>query len=108
MKRRVRCDLNLILYRIGSLDPRPTCDVAAKTCSRQRNKPRSLAHTAATPAAQPGQRAVYRPQALHEPQPGQRIGVLSDDFRGSRLSSLRSWIREPATDSYSVGGGSLR
>lgn len=60
------------------------------------------------PAAQPGQRAVYRPRPLHEPQPGQPIRDLSDDFSGSRLSSQWSWIREPAADSYSVGGGSLR
>jgi len=63
------------------------------------------------PAAQPGERTAYAP---HFPpgksgvlRPGHRIGGLSDEFSGKRLSAQWSWVREPAANEYDIAHGKL-
>jgi arabinan endo-1,5-alpha-L-arabinosidase len=59
------------------------------------------------PAAQPGQRTAYRPVFLRDPRPGRVIKARSDDFRGSTLSSQWTWVRPPASTTYTVAHGAL-
>lgn len=60
------------------------------------------------PVAQPGERAAYHAQFVNDPQPGRPVASLSDEFSGSSLSSQWSWVRQPASTTYSESGGSLR
>ena len=59
------------------------------------------------PAAQPGQRAGYRAQVTVDPRPTRTLAG-STDFDGSALPRGWSWIRQPASTTYSVSGGSFR
>lgn len=59
------------------------------------------------PVAQPDERATYHPSFIQQPKPAAAIRGLSDDFSGSSLSSKWSWIRQPASSTYNVSGGSL-
>jgi arabinan endo-1,5-alpha-L-arabinosidase len=59
------------------------------------------------PAAQPGERSGYRPAFVRDPRPGRTVTALSDDFRGSTLSSRWTWIRPPAKSTYAVTHGTL-
>lgn len=58
------------------------------------------------PAAQPGMETKYRMKRPPTDRPGARISSLSDNFNGP-LGAQWSWVREPASGSYSVSGGSF-
>lgn len=60
------------------------------------------------PAAQPGERTVYRPHFVAPPVAGRTNLRRSDTFGGHALSSRWAWIRPPAASTYSVTGGELR
>ena len=61
------------------------------------------------PAAQPGQRSAYRPQAVRPDQPGLLLGDYSDTFDGSALSPRWTWVRQPADPaSYGLESGAFR
>jgi arabinan endo-1,5-alpha-L-arabinosidase len=57
------------------------------------------------PAAQPGQRTQHRYHPAHADRVGHRIARQSDEFNGTSLSSRWSWVRPPASGTYSVSGG---
>lgn len=59
------------------------------------------------PAAQPGQRTRYRSNPPTTQIPGRALTSFSDNFT-ARLGTAWSWVRPPATDSYSVQDGVLR
>lgn len=60
------------------------------------------------PAAQPGDRDLYRSVSDFRSRPGQLIEELSSEFDGDSLDSQFSWVREPDPSSYQVSGGSFR
>lgn len=60
------------------------------------------------PAAQPGERASYRPRFVADDRPGRTIAGASTSFDGKGLPSALSWTRQPATSTYSVAGGAFR
>jgi arabinan endo-1,5-alpha-L-arabinosidase len=60
------------------------------------------------PAAQPGEESRYRPSPLPNDRTGTPIWRLSDEFRGSSLSSPWTWVRRPADGTYGVNNGRLR
>lgn len=60
------------------------------------------------PAAQPGDRGRYRPDAPREPRIGRLISSLSDEFNGSTLNPRWSWVRQPATGTYGLEAGTFR
>lgn len=59
------------------------------------------------PAAQEGERSRHRTQLVKPQLPGERIPSASDEFSGSALSPAWTWVRPPATSTYSVSGGQL-
>lgn len=60
------------------------------------------------PAAQPAQAGSYAPVAFVDPQPGDIVSSLSDDFSGSSLPSQWSWVRQPTGSAApTVAGGAL-
>ncbi|AMM18866.1 hypothetical protein AX769_00320 [Frondihabitans sp. PAMC 28766] len=62
----------------------------------------------AGPAAQPGERASYRPRFVADDQPGRVDGAASTTFDGSTLPTALTWTRQPAESTYSVSGGAFR
>ena len=60
------------------------------------------------PAAQRGQRDRVQTRFVDPPQPGRTIAALSDEFRGSTLSSRWTWVRQPEASTVRLGGGVLR
>jgi len=58
------------------------------------------------PAAQPGTQTKYKPKSPPADQPAGMIAALSDEFNGA-LGSQWSWIREPASNTYSVSTDSF-
>lgn len=62
----------------------------------------------AGPVAQPGERAAYHPRFVADAQPGRPIAGASTSFDGTALPSALTWIRPPATSTYTVAGGALR
>ncbi len=48
------------------------------------------------PAAQPGDRELYRTRLARPDVPGAKIAALSDEFNGQILGSQWTWVREPA------------
>jgi len=59
------------------------------------------------PAAQPGDRDLYRPVSDFRSRPGELIEELSSEFNGDSLDSQFSWVREENA-TYEVSGGSFR
>jgi arabinan endo-1,5-alpha-L-arabinosidase len=57
------------------------------------------------PAAQPGQANHHQYRPAQPDRVGQQVGPLSDEFSGSTLASRWSWVREPASGTWSVSGG---
>jgi arabinan endo-1,5-alpha-L-arabinosidase len=53
------------------------------------------------PAAQPGEKTKYKPETPKPDRLGELIPSLSDEFNGA-LGTQWSWVREPATGTYSV------
>jgi arabinan endo-1,5-alpha-L-arabinosidase len=53
------------------------------------------------PVAQPGTRAKYHQKSPPADQPAELIPSLSDEFNGA-LGAQWSWVRQPASDAYSV------
>ncbi len=60
------------------------------------------------PAAQPGDRDLYRPLSDFRSRPGELIEELSSEFDGDSLDPQFSWVREPDLSTYEVSGGSFR
>ncbi|CAN5739121.1 hypothetical protein BH20CHL5_BH20CHL5_03320 [soil metagenome] len=60
------------------------------------------------PAAQPGDRDLYRPLSDFRSRPGELIEELSSEFDGDSLDPQFSWVREPDPSTYEVSGGSFR
>ncbi|MFL5735317.1 MAG: family 43 glycosylhydrolase [Chloroflexia bacterium] len=60
------------------------------------------------PAAQPGQRTNYHTKLVRNDEPRNLIAPLSDEFNGTSLSSQWSWVRQPATGTYGLEGGTFR
>ena len=60
------------------------------------------------PAAQPGDKDLYRPVSDFRSRPGQLIEELSSEFDGDSLDPQFSWVREPDPATYEVSGGSFR
>jgi len=60
------------------------------------------------PAAQPGQHTNYHPQIAQPDQSGALIPGASDEFNESSLSPQWSWVRQPATGTYGLEGGTFR
>jgi arabinan endo-1,5-alpha-L-arabinosidase len=48
------------------------------------------------PAAQPAQAPSYSPVAFSDPQPGELVTGLSDEFSAGSLSPRWSWVRQPS------------
>jgi arabinan endo-1,5-alpha-L-arabinosidase len=57
------------------------------------------------PAAQPGERTLYKQFSPPVVEPGAL--VASDDFNGGSLGADWSWVREPASGTWSVGAGAF-
>ncbi len=60
------------------------------------------------PAAQPNQSTAYQPSLAPQDSPGTPIGSASEEFNGTSLSPRWSWVRQPASTEYGVGGGTFR
>ncbi len=60
------------------------------------------------PAAQPGEVTNHRAERVEPDMPGQLVESLSDEFGGTALSSRWTWVRQPASGTYAVEGGSFR
>lgn len=60
------------------------------------------------PAARSGQQSGYRPSWLAHDPPGSAVLEPSDEFGDSNLHPRWTWVREPASDTYELSGGSLR
>jgi arabinan endo-1,5-alpha-L-arabinosidase len=60
------------------------------------------------PAAQPGERATYRPTSAPVDVPGRLIRSASTEFDGSALPPALTWTREPDPSTWTVSGGSFR
>ena len=59
------------------------------------------------PAAQAGQTDKYRMSPARADEPGAPLPQLSDNFKGTRLSSHWRWVRPPATSAYGIGPDGL-
>lgn len=60
------------------------------------------------PAAQPGDKGMYQVDVKPLDQPGALIDSLSDEFDGTELSAVWSWVREPEANTFAVENGRLR
>jgi len=58
------------------------------------------------PAAQPGMKTNYQPKFPPTDQPGALIASLSDEF-SSALGAQWSWVRQPASSTYLLSGGTF-
>lgn len=59
------------------------------------------------PAAQPGTRTNYQVKTPQADIPGSPYTALSDEFNGSSLGSQWTWVRQPASGTYSENGGTF-
>ncbi len=57
------------------------------------------------PAAQPGDQSTYLPTFSVDDQPGLPIASASDEFSGTALDPRWTFVRPPATGTYSVTNG---
>jgi arabinan endo-1,5-alpha-L-arabinosidase len=60
------------------------------------------------PAAQPGQRSLYRPHPVRPDRLGRELAGYSDDFGGSTLDPRWTWVRQPDPATYGVEAGRFR
>lgn len=61
-----------------------------------------------SPAAQPGQKTNYKPAVLRPDQPGAIMPSFSDEFEGTDLGAMWTWVREPNAENYDVESDVLR
>ncbi len=59
------------------------------------------------PAAQPGTQTKYQVKTPLPDQPSDLITLLSDEFNGSALSARWNWVRQPASNAYSISNGAF-
>jgi len=61
------------------------------------------------PAAQPGQQAERERETWLVPHdlPGRLLTAFSDDFNGTALDPRWTWVRQPASGTYTVANGAL-
>ncbi|GGF00974.1 family 43 glycosylhydrolase [Mycetocola zhadangensis] len=60
------------------------------------------------PVTQPGETAAPASPPVTQPQPGDPIAALSDEFDGDALSPQWTWIREPDASTYGIEDGQFR
>jgi arabinan endo-1,5-alpha-L-arabinosidase len=59
------------------------------------------------PAAQPGTQTKYQVKTPLLDQPSDLITLFSDEFNGSALSAQWNWVRQPASNTYSISNGAF-
>jgi arabinan endo-1,5-alpha-L-arabinosidase len=60
------------------------------------------------PAAQPGDQTGHQSKRVRDHSLGKDHPTLRDEFNGASLAPQWSWVREPATGTYGLGGGTFR